>query len=436
MKMINIRNIATNFAGSAIPILLIILTVPAYLNTIGPDKYGILSIVWIVFGYFGIFDFGISRAVTNAVSRAPDHKEGRRAIIVWSASALNLVIGIIVGLIAGAVAFIFSMCVHDKVFTSVLPSLPFMMAGIPVLTVTGCLIGALDGARKFRISNTIQVFGSTLYQCLPVLFATYFSKNVSFLIDVIICCRFVVLVTAVIYNYRTFGMPSKNKISKIEILNLLKFGSGVAIINIIDPLFSRFDQIVVANISGVSSVAAYNVSANSINRINILPMAISRALFPSLSSTNLEDARDQLFRLKNTLMISWFFVCLFAITSSSTIFSIWLHNNIAASVARISKFLIVAIWACCLAYLPYTALQANGNSNKIIKAHLVELPFYLFSLFVMAKYLGPVGAALANCGRMLADYLLLWAMCGYPIGKQRLFICLFVILLSFAFIMP
>jgi O-antigen/teichoic acid export membrane protein len=202
----------------------------------------------------------------------------------------------------------------------------------------------------------------------------------------------------------------------------------VAIINIIDPIFSRIDQLLVAHFSGSQGVAAYNIAVNSIGRLSILPLAMSRSLFPKLSTRTIDDYKDELYRMKGQVILAWSAICVVAILASDLIFRLWLHNAIAAQVSDIAKIFTVGVWANCLGYLPYTALQASGRSGAIIKAHLIEMPFYLVILIGFTYSFGPVGAAAAWGLRNFADYLILWKMCRFPLRRQGLFASLFIIL--------
>ena len=62
------RNTVFNLLGQGIPLLVAILVIPGLLQGLGPDRFGVLSLIWILNGYLGLFDLGLGRALTQMVS--------------------------------------------------------------------------------------------------------------------------------------------------------------------------------------------------------------------------------------------------------------------------------------------------------------------------------------------------------------------------------
>src|SRR5579884_1140640 len=93
-----------NLAGYTLPIVVSLATVPRYLHLVGQARYGVLLIVWIMLGYFGVFDLGLGRATTHELAKSTTARE--RSHVFWTATALNGVMGVAGGLLLMPIAYL------------------------------------------------------------------------------------------------------------------------------------------------------------------------------------------------------------------------------------------------------------------------------------------------------------------------------------------
>src|SRR5262245_34777604 len=93
-----IRNSVLNLVGQCVPLTVGLFCVPLIANGIGPERFGVLSLAWVLLASFSIFDLGMGRAVVKLV--AEDLGKGQLASIsplVWSAILLQVFLGIAAG---------------------------------------------------------------------------------------------------------------------------------------------------------------------------------------------------------------------------------------------------------------------------------------------------------------------------------------------------
>lgn len=423
--MLRKKNVVINFVGAFVPIVVIFISVPLYLKVIGVVNYGVLSLVWTAFGYFGIFDFGIARAVTHGISRVNRSDLAHQSTIASSAFVLALAIGTFVSVVATIGVIVARYKLHDPLSQEILKSSPFLLLGIPILLASSTLNGAIEGLEKFGMANSLQVIGSLFYQLTPLVLALCGISHLHWLIDAVVGARvlmffFYIVACCVIFDWSRFF-----SISKASALGLLKFGGSVALINVLDPILNRIDQFVLAKMTGLGNVANYSIAMNSVSRLNIIPLALSRTLFPALSARSFDDYKGDLRAMSERLTWIWAGLCALGILCSDLVFRLWLHNAISTSVSQIAKILMVGLFSNCLAYLPYTALQALGRSSRIIRAHLIELPIYLLAMVILIRSFGVQGAAIAWSFRVSLDYVILWKMCSVKATHHWVFgLCL------------
>jgi O-antigen/teichoic acid export membrane protein len=86
--------LAWNLLGESIPVLAAVVAIPILVHRLGADRFGVLTLSWIIAGYFGLFDFGLGRALTKAMAQeiglGRDAKAGE---FFWTALAMMLVLG-------------------------------------------------------------------------------------------------------------------------------------------------------------------------------------------------------------------------------------------------------------------------------------------------------------------------------------------------------
>ena len=78
------------------PLLVAFVTVPIYVSHIGAARYGVLSIVWLLLGYFGFLDFGlVVGASVNALAKLKHASQAERSKVLVTAASLNLALGVL-----------------------------------------------------------------------------------------------------------------------------------------------------------------------------------------------------------------------------------------------------------------------------------------------------------------------------------------------------
>ena len=63
-----IRHSTYNLLGLGLPLLIAVFTIPVLIKDLGDARFGLLTLIWAVVGYFGLFDLGLGRAMTQQLA--------------------------------------------------------------------------------------------------------------------------------------------------------------------------------------------------------------------------------------------------------------------------------------------------------------------------------------------------------------------------------
>ena len=77
------RNTTYNVIGTLVPVIVALVTIPIYIKMIGDERYAVLSIAWLLLGYFGVFDLGIGKAAAQRISILQT-KSYEKSMTFWS----------------------------------------------------------------------------------------------------------------------------------------------------------------------------------------------------------------------------------------------------------------------------------------------------------------------------------------------------------------
>lgn len=404
------RNTIWNLFGQIVPMAVAIMTVPIIIRAMGVERFGVLSLAWVIVGYFSLFDLGIGRALTKMVADNLSAKEGPSiASLAWTSLLLMLVLGI-----AGAVVTLLlspplvhrMLKIPQALQPEALHSFYLLAVSIPIVTVTAGFRGILEALQRFRAVNLIRIPMSIFSFAGPLLVFP-FSRGLVPVIAVLVVGR---LLGCGAHVWACFeAMPAllgRRLFDGSFVIPLVRFGSWLTVNNVTGPLMSYIDRFLVGSLLSVTAVAYYTTPIDMALRLIVIPIAVVGVLFPAFAMTlNQNPGRSGVLLargLKYVFLIVYPIV-LVIVTFAPEGLRLWLGPTFAAQGAAVLRWAAAGIFVNSLSTLPFVLIQSAGRPDITAWLLVAELPVYGVALWFLTRWLGIEGTAMAWTGRLLAE---------------------------------
>ncbi len=414
-----------------------VVTVPIYLHTIGDARYGVLAIVWLFLGYFGLFDPGITRAATYHIARLHSKEQDKeRESVFWTALLLNASFGVLGGLIVyfgGRSIFMTYFNMPEELRAEVMASVPWLAASVPVSIVVGVLGGALQARERFGLFNSISIGSAIVTQLLPLAVAVWWGPDLRVLIPAVLISRTASSIPMGIALIRTLPLGVGGSFDQSRVKPLFNYGGWITLTNFLNPVLTSMDRMLIGSVLNAQSVAFYSVPFNLVTRATIIPGSLSATLFPRLSKVSHEErsrlAGDSVIALAAVMTP----LMIISIACLPIFMKYWVGPDFARHAAGVGIVLLVGMWANGLSFIPSEHLQATERPDLIAKFHALEIIPFLCILWVGLHYFGLMGAAWAWSARVIGDGLLLFLVAGKINGWQKILPGGLLVLIASAF---
>jgi O-antigen/teichoic acid export membrane protein len=411
------RNTLFNFIGQGVPLLVGLVTIPLIIRGLGAERFGLLSLTWVVLGYFTIFDLGLGRAATkyvaDALARGDKYHVPR---LVWTAVTAQAIFG---GL--GALTLVATTPLLVDRILSVPPALVgeakatfYLLAmSVPAVLVSSSLTGVLAAAQRFDLVNVVGASFSVANWSLMLAAVLLWDWHLPPIIAMLVLSRIVAL--GVYYGLCLRVLPSFKGLPRCywrELRALMSFGGWVTVSSIVGPILVYLDRFMIGALLTMAAVAYYSAPYEMATRLWIIPMSLGATLFPAFSILN---GQEQWARLTFLLSrsIKWVLLTLgpivvLVVAFAHDILRLWLGPAFAEESTLVLQILAVGVLINSLAHAPYSLVQVLGRPDLTAKFHLAELPLHVFLAWWLISLWGTTGAALAWSIRVAVDALLLF----------------------------
>jgi len=410
-----VRNTFLNFLGQVVPLLVGVVTIPFIVQGLGTERFGLLSLAWIVFSYFTIFDLGLGRATTKFVAEVLGKcEEEQIPQIVWTAITIQAILGLLGALVLISITPILMehiLNIPPDLIKEAKATFYLLAFSVPVILVSGSLRGVLEALQRFDLVNTVKIPISALTFLLPLI-GLWLGFKLPGIVVLILFARIGALVIYTVMNFHINPKLRKYSSSLSFLPRLFAFGGWITVSSIVGPVLVYLDRFLIGSLLSISAVAYYSAPYEAVTRLRIIPTSLVMTIFPVFSV--LEGIKDRqrlgiLFvRSVKYILLTLGPVVLVVMLFAKEALQIWLGDEFAAKSTLALQILALGVLINSLAHIPFALLQGIGRPDIPAKFHLLELPFYIGIAYLLVSHWGIAGAATAWTMRVAVDTLLLF----------------------------
>lgn len=396
------RNTVINFIGRVIPYIVAVVTIPYVIHGLGAERFGIMSLAWIVLCYFNLFDLGLGRASTKFVAEALGKGEMERIPdIVWTSIAFQ----ILLGTVGTSLMVIATPIIVDKIL-NIPPDLVketkltfyIMSVSVPITLCSGNLRGVLEARQRFDLLNAVNIPANILNYLIPMiaLFLGFSLPGIVFFLTILSA---ITTLVHLLLCFKVFPEIKKRfSVSKELVKSIFTFGGWVTLCNIITPILIYLDRFLISALQSVAALAYYTVPYQVVSSVQVLPGSFVPTLFPALSSVAGSNHKElvRLYgrSLKYTLLIMGIVVFIIVFFAQD-ILNLWIGGDYAENCTRVFQILAIGMLLNAMSQMPANLLDSMGRPDLRAKVFLLYLIPYVGTAWFLINKEGIVGAALA-----------------------------------------
>ncbi len=404
------QNTFLNLVGQALPMLVAFIAMPFIINGLGVDRFGVLTLAWMMIGYFSLFNMGLGRATTKFISEyLAKGEHDKLSELIWA--SILMLIGF--GIVGSVIAILITPWLINDIL-NIPPDLieesttTFYLLGLSVPIVLGIagVRGVLEAFQKFYIINAVKVPTYIAAFVTPLLVLP-FTNNLVPVVILLIASRLAGLIAFIYHCFKVLPDLKKFKFPGVNFYKkLLGYGGWLTISNIIWPMMNYLDRFIIGAVLTMGAVAYYVTPYELVTKLLIISGSLLSVIFPAFSAFSTGE-HNKLMNLHTKavkyLLLALVPVVFIMIALAYPFFNIWLGADFAQNSSTILQLLALGILINSVSQVPSSAIQAMGRPDITAKLHLIELPIYLAMLWYFIDAFGIVGAALAWVIRIVID---------------------------------
>lgn len=400
-----------NLLGLGVPMLVALALIPDLLAALGAQRFGLLALIWALANYFGLFDLGLSRVLTQRVAGLliegrSDEAAKQSTTALVTLAGLGFLAAVVLHLLAPAlVRGIADVPSPDEA----VEALRWMAWALPFFLVTAGLRGLLEAKEAFGVLNLIRL-PTGVWTCFGPWWAVgHWGPDLVAITQVLVAGRLLSwLAHGLALAWMLPSLWRHWRFDRGVLRSMLVSGGWLTLGSLITPITAYADRFIIAAMLSTSAISHYVTPQELVTKLSIVPASVASALLPRVAA---RPDRELFVRALAGLIFVLLPVTLALACGARPVLSAWLGSAFDETSVRVLQILCAGVFINGLAYVPLTWLQAAGEFRAPVLVQCGALAFFVILLLLLCPRFGLVGAAWAWTLRMGADAVAMFWLC-------------------------
>jgi O-antigen/teichoic acid export membrane protein len=396
------RNIVANLVGGIWITALTLAITPLQVRLLGIEAYGLIGFIATLQIVFTMFDFGLSSTVTREI--ASDSSPGQRNSnhLLQTASTIYWVFAAVIGAaLAAASGFI-----SGHWFKTSTLELETVEHGLYAITLylaarwpVALYSGVLSGLQRMDILNIVKIATTSLRQVGGIIILFVKPDLTTFLSW--IALNAIIEVATFIVACRIAGgnLSLRLGFSTSALKAVWSFSLSMSAISILAMLLSQFDRLLLSAMLPLDAFGYYMVAYNTAAVVSLFISAVSSTMLPSFAAAYSQGGSEVLGR--RYLRANQVLLCILGLAVFPLVFfgdvvlSVWLGEAASSGASRPLVFLVLGFWLSGVLSNAYSVAIATGHPSLPLRLSAYSALPYALGLYLLVRWWGNDGAALA-----------------------------------------
>lgn len=403
------RNALFNLAGSAVPALLAIFTIPYIVKSLGASDYGLLTLVTSIVGYFALLDINVTAASTKYISQysADNDNESLYQTIIFGVITYSIIgfVGMLSLYLLGDVLIIKFFGIEEQNQVRAGGLMKVAALGFFISQIQTYLQSIPGALARYDISARIEAVFGTAVTLLTVLFL-YLDMGLIELIwlrvilSFLQTCVIIWLLRKLLPSFRFIAVRRSVAVNNFS-FSLYSFLSKIASVTYVNA-----DKLIIGAKIGTTPLTYYVVPVSLVSRVMALVYRLASVMLPHASFLATQKRWDE---LRSDYLITSRYVCFLngllatlMAAYSAEILALWLSPEFAKFGSPIMIAVAISYWVDSLTNIPSLVNDGLGNPKISGFFSLLRAAFGLIFIFIGVSLYSIEGAAY---GQLLSTIL-------------------------------